>query len=499
MAGHERRFKRLKGLRDEARRVVVELAVQIAATEKAARDLDAQAVKGAQPEPIQEKLRACREDLAALHTQHDEQQAQAGRLEMELAKAKATVLGLRSQRDVLKARMKAVEAQRRGEGTSPSRRTWFGSKRKRLLAVAGIAVLVLGAFSLWLAGKSPMLPQGVTPAPGVTKDLEALFDGKTLDGWRIEGDAQWTVSDGAIQGGGEGTGVLVSQRAFADFELEADVKINSAGNSGLFFRIVPGANTSPARWDATTTKWYEVQVIGSERQFGGGYPHTGDLFGFAKVSADSVHDDQWFHLGLRASGNHMVVKIDGKTVVDYVDERNSFASGSIGLQKYGPLTRVSYRNIRVKTLPDGRAAPLRKNAIELTLTPAGPVRQNPLLPRIAFGEWTPLLPPPDLLLGWDELNQRVRYSNRTRDPRETEWFPLLASPNQLVGWEKSVRLCQLFQSNPGNASGSHFLPDHRQERQGQRASQKGVGQSNSVVFRLGRRLVRRLFQRRAFL
>ena len=72
-----------------------------------------------------------------------------------------------------------------------------------------------------------MLPQGVTPAPGVTKDLEALFDGKTLDGWRIEGDVQWTVSDGAIQGGGEGSGVLVSQRAFADFELEADVKFNS--------------------------------------------------------------------------------------------------------------------------------------------------------------------------------------------------------------------------------------------------------------------------------
>ena len=86
--------------------------------------------------------------------------------------------------------------------------------------------------------------------------------------------------------------------------------------------------------------------------------------------------------------------------------------------------------------PCRMVGPRPAKRIELTFTPAGPVRQNPLLPRIAFGEWTPLLPPPDLLLGWDELNQRVRYSNRTRDPRETEWFPLLASPNQLVGWEK---------------------------------------------------------------
>ena len=173
-----------------------------------------------------------------------------------------------------------------------------------------------------------------------------LFDGKTLEGWRGDGAAIWTVLDGAICGGGEGTGNLLSQEEFGDFELQADAKINSAGNSGVFFRITPDA-MSPA-------KNYEIQVIGSEMRYPGGYPHTGDLFGFAKVSENYIQDDRWFHLHLIAVGNQIVVKIDGQTVLDYVDARNSFTRGSIGLQKLGPLTRVSYRNIRVKELDGNR-------------------------------------------------------------------------------------------------------------------------------------------------
>jgi hypothetical protein len=80
-------------------------------------------------------------------------------LEIERAKAEATLVRLRSQRDMLNARMKAVEAGQRGEGTAGHPVPWvahptrFRWDRKRLLAVAGVAALVLGAFSLWLSGK----------------------------------------------------------------------------------------------------------------------------------------------------------------------------------------------------------------------------------------------------------------------------------------------------------------------------------------------------------
>ncbi len=181
---------------------------------------------------------------------------------------------------------------------------------------------------------------GASPA---TNDFVPLFDGKTLDGWRIDGNATWSASDGAINGDGDGNGVLTSQREFGDFELQADAKINSAGNSGVFFRITPNA--------ATVIKNYEIQVIGSEGRLPGGYPHTGDLFGLAKVPESHVQDDQWFQLHLVANGNHILVRLDDKEVLDYIDAQNRFTRGSIGLQKLGRATRVSFRNIRVKELP----------------------------------------------------------------------------------------------------------------------------------------------------
>jgi len=144
VAEHERRAKRLRGLLDEARGVVAELAVQIGTSERAAGDLDAQAAKDDCPAAVQDKLRACREDLAALHAQRDQQQEQTGQLEIELAKAEATLARLRSQRDMLHARMKAVEASQQVEGTASLRRTRFRWERKRLLAVAATAVLILG-------------------------------------------------------------------------------------------------------------------------------------------------------------------------------------------------------------------------------------------------------------------------------------------------------------------------------------------------------------------
>ena len=70
-----------------------------------------------------------------------------------------------------------------------------------------------------------------------------LFNGKTLDGWRVGGDATWTISNGTICGGGQGNGVLLSQQEFGDFELQTDVKINSAGNSGVSFRVAPEATS----------------------------------------------------------------------------------------------------------------------------------------------------------------------------------------------------------------------------------------------------------------
>jgi hypothetical protein len=92
-----------------------------------------------------------------------------------------------------------------------------------------------------------------------------------------------------------------------------------------------------------------------------------------------------------------------------------------------------------------------------------PAQQNPLLPRIVFGEWFPLLPPADQILGWDRLNDHFRYSNRTLEKSNKEWIPLLTSPNQLVGWEAlndhvrySNRSLETLVGEPSDGVGTFF-------------------------------------------
>lgn len=67
-----------------------------------------------------------------------------------------------------------------------------------------------------------------------------LFDGKTLAGWKSPGggapNAGWKVEDGCIHRS-SGGGDLLSEREFADFELEFEWKISAGGNSGVKYRL----------------------------------------------------------------------------------------------------------------------------------------------------------------------------------------------------------------------------------------------------------------------
>ena len=71
-------------------------------------------------------------------------------------------------------------------------------------------------------------------------DEIALFDGKSLQGWRrLDGTAPisgWEVRDGAIYRGARG-GHLLSEREYGDFDLRFEWKISAGGNSGLKYHL----------------------------------------------------------------------------------------------------------------------------------------------------------------------------------------------------------------------------------------------------------------------
>lgn len=64
-----------------------------------------------------------------------------------------------------------------------------------------------------------------------------------------------------------------------------------------------------------------------------------------------IQDDTWWTQHVIAQGNHIIVKINGKTVVDTKDERNRYTKGHLALQQHNAGSVVQYRNLMMRPLP----------------------------------------------------------------------------------------------------------------------------------------------------
>ncbi len=83
-----------------------------------------------------------------------------------------------------------------------------------------------------------------TSAMAEEKDWVPLFDGKSLAGWKSSAGGEpgkgWKVEDGCIHRAAVG-GDLLSEKEYADFELEFEWKIAAKGNSGVKYRVQKSA------------------------------------------------------------------------------------------------------------------------------------------------------------------------------------------------------------------------------------------------------------------
>ena len=80
---------------------------------------------------------------------------------------------------------------------------------------------------------------GFHPVSGVSAQggggARTLFDGSNLDGWNVLGNANWELADGAVQAD-SGSGFLVTEDSYADFELTLEFWVDEPANSGIFIR-----------------------------------------------------------------------------------------------------------------------------------------------------------------------------------------------------------------------------------------------------------------------
>ena len=187
-------------------------------------------------------------------------------------------------------------------------------------------------------------------------DWQPLFDGKSLTNWRVgDNAASFKVEDGMIVVSGDVAHLFyngdINNHLFKNFEFKTQVMTTVGSNSGIYFHT----DFQQGGWPA---KGYEAQVNNSHTD----WKRTGSLYGIQDVKEVWVKDNEWYTEHIIVNGNHIVIKINDKTVVDYTElvnvERSGgealrkLSSGTFALQAHDPKSKVYFKDLMVKVLPD---------------------------------------------------------------------------------------------------------------------------------------------------
>jgi hypothetical protein len=221
-----------------------------------------------------------------------------------------------------------------------------------------------------------------TPQP--EEGFVNLFDGKTLEGWKVGQNANvFQVRDGMIvmdyPAGDRGPAHLfyvgsVGGHSFKNFDLRVDVMTFPCANSGIYFHT----EYQEAEWPR---RGLECQVDNSHSD----WRRTGSLYGLRNISwgpekpeannkqmvtilpKAPVTDNVWYTQEIIYQGGMVTVKLNGETMFDYqIPEPDTehklrtgvtwLPRGTFALQGHPPMagkgSKACFRNIRVKILPD---------------------------------------------------------------------------------------------------------------------------------------------------
>lgn len=212
---------------------------------------------------------------------------------------------------------------------------------------------------------------GALAAAGEPSKWVSLFDGKTLDGWSVQGGyATYKVEDGTIVGTtAEGSpNTFLCRGDFGDFILEFEVLCDKRLNSGVQIRShVYQEDTTPQGKakrpkKAGTVYGYQCEIAPAESGTSGNFWDESrrnkwlDDFSNKPEARKAFKNDQWNHYRIVAQGDRIRSWVNGIPCADFRDKTD--ARGFIGLQVHsipkgtGPY-QVRWRNIRIRELaPD---------------------------------------------------------------------------------------------------------------------------------------------------
>ncbi len=199
-----------------------------------------------------------------------------------------------------------------------------------------------------------LLVASALPAADKSKSdgFVSLFDGKSFAGWTAnENKDTWKIEDGALVCEGPRSHLFYTGKGgpWKNFHFKADVMTTPGSNAGIYFHT----KYQDAGWPKFG---YEAQVNNTH----GDPKKTGSLYAVENVLEAPAKDNVWFTEEVIVEGRRIVIKVDGKTLVDYTEpagkkpESEAFTrvldEGTFALQGHDPKSKVYFKNIQVKSL-----------------------------------------------------------------------------------------------------------------------------------------------------
>lgn len=181
----------------------------------------------------------------------------------------------------------------------------------------------------------------------------SLWDGKTLDGWKInENKESWKIEDGALVCKGERSHLFYvgDGKPFKNFEFECEVMTTPGSNAGIYFHT-KHQDTGWPRFGLEC----QVNVSQSDPK------KSGSLYGVVDVANPGLKDNEWYKTYIKVEGKHITIRVNDKTTVDYTEPEGKEAfspdferrlgEGTFALQAHDPDSKVYFRNLKARRLP----------------------------------------------------------------------------------------------------------------------------------------------------
>lgn len=219
--------------------------------------------------------------------------------------------------------------------------------------------LILISFGTVLKQSSEKVSVNTLSKKEMQEGWKLLFDGKTLDGWKLDKPGSWIVENGTMSR--NGSGYIWTNEQYGDFILDLEFKISPKCNSGVFIR------TADLKDPVQTG--IEMQIMDSQLKKEPGKNDCGSIYDCLAPSTYAMKPaGEWNRVIITCKDNLISITMNDKKIInmdlnkwsepnknpDGVKNKfnkalKDFArAGYIGFQDHG--FPVWFRNVKIKKL-----------------------------------------------------------------------------------------------------------------------------------------------------